>query len=115
MTFRPDFGGERRHLIEAVFDRIGAHAIGYFGKLRQILGDLLRGDMGGQHQWRLAVAERRIGHAQQFGVGIDRRPRQVIGVASHHHTAAIAPRDISRSASGVRREISSILRAGIVD
>jgi hypothetical protein len=39
----------------------------------------------------------------------------VIGVASHHHTAAIAPKDMSKSASGVRREIGSILRAGIVD
>jgi len=28
-----------------------------------------------------------------------------IGVASHHHTAAIVPRDIRRSASGVRSEI----------
>jgi hypothetical protein len=39
----------------------------------------------------------------------------LIGMASHHHTAAIAPRDIRRSASGVRSEISSVLRAGIVD
>jgi hypothetical protein len=38
-----------------------------------------------------------------------------MGVASHHHTAAIALKDIRRSASGVRREIGSILRAGIVD
>jgi hypothetical protein len=37
------------------------------------------------------------------------------GVASHHHTAAIAPRDMRRSASGVRKEIGYILRAGIVD
>src|SRR6478672_5759390 len=36
----------------------------------------------------------------------------MMGVASHHHTAAIAPRDMSKSASGVRREIGSILRAG---
>jgi hypothetical protein len=33
-------------------------------------------------------------------------------VANHHHTAAIALRDMSRSASGVRSEIGSILRAG---
>src|SRR5271167_5041456 len=39
---------------------------------------------------------------------------KLVGMASHHHTAAIAPRDIRRSASGVRREISSVLRAGIV-
>jgi hypothetical protein len=32
-----------------------------------------------------------------------------IGVASHHHTAAIKPSDIKRSANGVRREISSDL------
>jgi hypothetical protein len=38
-----------------------------------------------------------------------------MGVAIHHHAAAIAPRDIRRSASGVRREIGSILRAMIVD
>jgi hypothetical protein len=35
-------------------------------------------------------------------------------VPSHHHTAAIALSDIRRSASGVRKEIGSILRAGIV-
>jgi hypothetical protein len=35
-----------------------------------------------------------------------------IGVASHHHTAAIKPSDIKRSASGARREISSILQYG---
>ena len=40
---------------------------------------------------------------------------KVIGVASHHHTAAIVPREIRKSASGVRREIGSILRAGLVD
>jgi hypothetical protein len=39
----------------------------------------------------------------------------VIGVASHHHTAAIALSEIRRSASGVRKEIGSILRAGTVD
>jgi hypothetical protein len=39
----------------------------------------------------------------------------MMGVASHHHTAAIEPRDIRRSASGVRREIGCILRAEIVD
>jgi hypothetical protein len=38
-----------------------------------------------------------------------------IGMASHHHTATIALREIRRSASGVRSEIGSILRAGIVD
>jgi len=36
-------------------------------------------------------------------------------VASHHQRAAIIPSDERRSASGVRREISSILRAGTVD
>jgi hypothetical protein len=36
-------------------------------------------------------------------------------MASHHHAAAIAARDIRRSASGVRREISSVLRVRIVD
>jgi hypothetical protein len=40
---------------------------------------------------------------------------RLIGVANHHQAAAIALRDIRRSASGVRREIGSILRAGIVD
>ena len=39
----------------------------------------------------------------------------VIGVASHHQRAAIIPSDDRRSASGVRREIGSILRAGTVD
>ena len=35
----------------------------------------------------------------------------VIGVASHHHTATIALRETSRSASGVRKEIGSVLQA----
>src|SRR4029077_15997407 len=39
---------------------------------------------------------------------------KLVGMASHHHAAAIAARDIRRSASGVRREISSALRALIV-
>ncbi len=75
--FQSHFGGQRWNLIEAVFDRIGAHAIGYFGELRQILRDLFRCDMSSQHERRLGVAERRIGHAQQLGVGIDRRARQI--------------------------------------
>jgi hypothetical protein len=37
------------------------------------------------------------------------------GVASHHHTAKIAIREIARSASGVRKEIGSVLREGFVD
>jgi hypothetical protein len=36
-------------------------------------------------------------------------------MASHHHAEAIAARDIRRSASGVRRKISSVLRVRIVD
>ena len=39
----------------------------------------------------------------------------VIGVASHHHAAAMVTRDIRRSTSGVRKEIGSILQAGVVD
>src|SRR5215470_4532029 len=39
----------------------------------------------------------------------------MIGVANHHHTAAIAPNDMSNSASGVRRVIGSVLREGSVD
>jgi hypothetical protein len=35
-------------------------------------------------------------------------------VAAHHHRAAIIASDERRSASGVRREIGSILRAGPV-
>src|SRR3954464_11661950 len=34
----------------------------------------------------------------------------VTGMASHHHTAAIVLKDSRRSASGVRREIGSVLR-----
>jgi hypothetical protein len=36
-------------------------------------------------------------------------------MASHHHAAAIAAREIRRNASGVRREISSVLRVRVVD
>jgi hypothetical protein len=38
-----------------------------------------------------------------------------MGVAIHHHAAAIALSDIRRSASGVRSEIGYILRARTVD
>src|SRR5690242_17923666 len=34
-----------------------------------------------------------------------------MGVASHHHMAAMTPSETSRSASGVRRDFSSILQA----
>ena len=74
---QPHLGGKCRNLIEAVFDRIGAHAFGYLGELRQILGDLFRADMRGRHQRRLVAAERRVGHALQLGVGVDRRARQI--------------------------------------
>ncbi len=74
--FQSHLCGETGNLIEAVFDRIGAHAIGYFSELRQILGDLFRSDMRSRQQRRLGITERRVGHAQQFGVGIDRRARQ---------------------------------------
>ena len=40
-----DLGGKRRHLIEAVFDRIGADAIGDLGELRQILRRSVPADM----------------------------------------------------------------------
>jgi hypothetical protein len=39
----------------------------------------------------------------------------LIGMASHHHTAAIAPRDIARSARGVRSEIVRSSKVAIVD
>ena len=71
-----DFGGKFRNPIKAVLDRIRPDAIGYFGELLQVLGNLLGRDMRRRHQRRLGVAERRIGNAQQFGRGIDRRPRQ---------------------------------------
>ena len=70
------FCGLRRHLIEAVLDRVGAHAVGYFGELREILGDLLGRDMGGPQQRRLRVAEWRVGHAIQFRPRIDQRKCQ---------------------------------------
>jgi hypothetical protein len=38
----------------------------------------------------------------------------LIGMASHHHAAAIAVKDIRTSANGVRSEISFVLRALIV-
>ena len=76
MTFRPDLGGQLRHLVEPVFDRIGADAVRDLGELRQILGYLLRRDVGGCDERRLRATERRVGHAQELGVGIDRRARQ---------------------------------------
>ena len=39
----------------------------------------------------------------------------VTGVAIHHHAAKIKPSDTGRSASGVRREIGSVLHEGHVD
>ena len=76
---QPHLGGERWNLIETVLDRIGTHAVGYFGELRHILGDLFRTDLRGRHQRRLVVAERRVGYALQLGVGVDRRARQIDG------------------------------------
>ena len=38
-----------------------------------------------------------------------------VDMAIHHHTAAITLKDIRISASGVRREINSVLRVRIVD
>jgi hypothetical protein len=40
---------------------------------------------------------------------------KLIGMASHHHTAAIAPRDMARSARGVRREMVRFSKVTIVD
>ena len=73
---QPDLGGQRRNLVEPVLDRIGPHAVGDLGELRQILRDLFRRDLRGRHQRRLRAAERRVGNALQLGVGIDRRARK---------------------------------------
>ena len=67
---------ELGNLIEAVFNRIGAHAIGDFGELFEITGDLLGSYMCGRRQRALGTAKRRIRYAHQLGVGIDRRARQ---------------------------------------
>ena len=110
--FQSDLGRKRGNLVEAVLDRIGADAVRDLGQLRQILGDLLGGDMRGRHQRRLLAPERCVGNAEQLCAGSIGARGSVIGVASHHQSAAIEPRDIRRSASGVRREIGFILRAG---
>ena len=73
---QPDLGGECGDLVEPVLDRIGADAVGDLGELRQILRDLFGVNMRGRNQRRLRVAERRIGHALQLGVGIDRGARK---------------------------------------
>jgi hypothetical protein len=39
---------------------------------------------------------------------------KLTGIPSHHHTAAIAPRDIRKSISGMLRETSSVLLAGMI-
>ena len=72
----PGLGGQRRHLVEAVLDRIGPHAVGDLGELRQILRDLLGRNMRGRVKRRLRAAERRVGHAEQLRLGVDRRARQ---------------------------------------
>ena len=116
MTFSPDLGRDPRHLVEAVLDRIGAHAVGDLGELREILLDLVGRDVVSGDQRRLrrrgTARRRRIAPWQSGSIGAR---ASLIGVASHHHTAAIAPRETSRSASGVRREIGSVLREGSVD
>ena len=73
---QPDLGGQRRNLIEPVLDRIGPHAVGDLGELRQILRDLFRRDLRGRYQGCLRAAERRIGNALQLGIGIDRGARK---------------------------------------
>src|ERR1700751_4675408 len=39
---------------------------------------------------------------------------KLVGMPSHHHAAAIAPRDIRKSISGMWRETSSVLLAGMI-
>ena len=73
---QPDLGGQRRNLVEPVLDRIGPHAVGDLGELRQILRDLFGRDLRGRDQRRLRATERGVGNALQLCVGIDRRARQ---------------------------------------
>ena len=62
------------------------------------------------------LAERRIGKTHcSFALGSIGARASATGVASDDQRAAIIPSDERRSASGVRREVGSILRAGTVD
>jgi len=63
-------------LVEAVLDRIGPHAVGDLGELRQILRDLFRRDLRGRDQGCLRAPERGVGNALQLCVGINRRARK---------------------------------------
>jgi len=56
MTLRPTLAAWAGNLIEPVLDRIGAHAVGDPGELREILCDLFRRDVRGRNQRRLQVA-----------------------------------------------------------
>ncbi len=70
MTFRPTLAASARHLVEAVFDRIGAHAIRQTGQFRQIIFDLPRLDADIVIERRLIGRERGIGHAlDALGIG----------------------------------------------
>ena len=93
----PDPGGEFRHRVQSILDRIGANTFGYLGKVGEILRDLLRRDDGGRIPGGLILPERRIRDAIEFCRGIDRRQRQ-------HHRRRQPPPDRGGQAQRYQQE-----------
>jgi len=105
-NLKPTLDGERLEPDRGRFDRIGAKAIGIFWQAAPDPGRLFRGDVGWSSPAGRSAhfTERRIGHAQQFGVGIDRRARQRDRRWQPPPHAAIATGIISKSASWAYEE-----------
>jgi hypothetical protein len=75
-NLQPDLRCQFRHLVQTVVDGIGTDAARYPGNLNQVLTDLLRTDFQRGIEWRLVVAEWRIGYAFEFVRSIDRGMRE---------------------------------------
>ncbi len=79
------FGGDRRHLLDALVVRIGADAVSDLGELAEVFVDLRRRDPDVGIEGRLAAAKRCVGHAPQF------LPRPERGVRHGHRRAEPGP------------------------
>ena len=69
------------HIVAAVIDRIGADAVGVFGKERQVFVDLLGANPRAFDQRILRATERRIGDTRELFARPERRRRQRHGRA----------------------------------
>ena len=103
--------GAFQHAVEAVVDRIGAHAAGIFGQEREILVDLPRLDARTFDQRVLPAAKRRVGDAIELFAGGSPGRRQLNGRAEPPpHGANCQRRD--RKKAKRRTDCRGVSRAG---